>query len=135
MDNITRAVEYSLASPGRRFANFIIDGIVINIVYNIIEIIMYYGSIGLLNSFSTEGIIITSIFSLVFYVLLYSLQEYLLKGRSIGKYVTNTRVVLLNGEEPGFNTYLVRSLCRMIPFEAFSFLFSAAGWHDTLSKT
>jgi len=43
-------------------------------------------------------------------------------GRSIGKYFTKTKVVTEDGEKPNFETILVRSLCRFIPFEAFSFL-------------
>jgi len=31
---------------------------------------------------------------------------------------------------------VIRSLCRFIPLEAFSFLFNdGSGWHDTISST
>lgn len=57
-------------------------------------------------------------------------------GRSIAKYITKTKVVNYKGETPDFGTILLRTLCRFIPFEPFSFLGSdASGWHDTLSKT
>lgn len=57
-------------------------------------------------------------------------------GRSIGKYVTQTKVIDADGNKPSFETILIRSLCRYIPFDGFSFLGeSGSGWHDTLSKT
>jgi hypothetical protein len=37
---------------------------------------------------------------------------------------------------PPFGTMVLRSLCRLIPFEPFSFLGSdARGWHDSITKT
>ena len=57
-------------------------------------------------------------------------------GRSIGKFVTKTKVVDEFGNKPTFQTIFIRSLCRFIPFDAFSFLFGEnGGWHDTISNT
>jgi uncharacterized RDD family membrane protein YckC len=54
----------------------------------------------------------------------------------VGKWITQTIVVDENGEKPNSETILVRSLCRLIPFNAISFLgISGRGWHDTISKT
>ena len=56
--------------------------------------------------------------------------------RTLGKYVTNTKVVMQNGDEPSPRAILLRSLCRLIPFDAFSFLGrDGKGWHDSLSNT
>ncbi|MBS1565581.1 MAG: RDD family protein [Bacteroidetes bacterium] len=55
-------------------------------------------------------------------------------GKTPGKFLTKTRVVDMNGEWPGGKKLLIRTLCRLIPFDNFSFLFSA-GWHDMLSGT
>lgn len=57
-------------------------------------------------------------------------------SRTIGKFITQTIVVDENGEKPNHERILVRSLCRLIPFEMFSFLgMPARGWHDSISKT
>lgn len=53
--------------------------------------------------------------------------ETLTKGRSIGKFITGTKVVTLEGEIPTANVFLKRSFCRIIPFEAFSFLAKTVG--------
>jgi hypothetical protein len=42
--------------------------------------------------------------------------------------------VTLDGSKPGLRTILLRTLCRFIPFEPFSF-FGERGWHDGLSDT
>lgn len=57
-------------------------------------------------------------------------------ARTIGKFITNTVVVDVNGEKPESQEILIRSLCRLIPFDAFSFLGAPdKGWHDSISKT
>lgn len=48
-------------------------------------------------------------------------METLTKGRSIGKFITGTQVVTLDGETPTANVFLKRSFCRIIPLNAFSF--------------
>jgi uncharacterized RDD family membrane protein YckC len=58
-----------------------------------------------------------------------------LTGRTIGKWITGTRVVGLEGERATFGGIVVRTLARLIPFEGISFLFSESGWHDRLSRT
>ena len=45
-------------------------------------------------------------------------------------------VVLEDGTKPTTSDIVIRSLCRFIPFEAFSFLGDEGrGWHDSLSDT
>jgi uncharacterized RDD family membrane protein YckC len=41
-----------------------------------------------------------------------------------------------DGSKPDFGTTLKRTLCRIIPFEQFSFLGSQSrGWHDSICGT
>lgn len=56
-------------------------------------------------------------------------------GKTVGKMITKTRVVDEGGDKINFSEAAVRSLCRFIPFEAFTFLGSGLGLHDRLSKT
>jgi uncharacterized RDD family membrane protein YckC len=45
-------------------------------------------------------------------------------------------VVKHNGSRPKVKSIIIRTLVRMIPIDAFSFLSNdARGWHDTLSVT
>jgi len=56
-------------------------------------------------------------------------------GRTIGKFITKTKVVGPEGEKPGVRTLFIRNICRLIPFDNFSFLLSQTGWHDSISET
>ena len=73
----------------------------------------------------------------VFFTTYYIIMEYVFKGKTFGKLLTKTRAVTEYGERMDLGTIMVRSLCRLIPFEAFSFLGEEGtkGWHDTISKT
>jgi uncharacterized RDD family membrane protein YckC len=65
----------------------------------------------------------------------YFLWEKLSNGRTIGKYVTNTRVISTDGADLTTQQVLYRSLCRMVPFDALSFLGGGNGWHDSWTDT
>lgn len=60
-------------------------------------------------------------------------------GQTVGKMLTGTKVVALNGEKASVPALLGRNLARYIPFEVFSFLFYGSyptkGWHDRVSGT
>lgn len=55
--------------------------------------------------------------------------------KTLGKFATKTKVVLNNGERPKEKDIVIRTLCRLIPFDRISFLFMKQGFHDVLSKT
>jgi len=66
----------------------------------------------------------------------YTSMEYFLNGKSLGKFITKTRAVKVNGDPITFSDALKRSACRSIPFEVFSFLGkNRSGLHDSISKT
>jgi hypothetical protein len=62
---------------------------------------------------------------------LYYLVLEILFRQTIGKLHNNSYVQSSNGS---ISSIVIRSLCRMIPFDVFSFL-GSTGWHDSLSKT
>ena len=71
---------------------------------------------------------------LVVLALSYIITEAVLKF-SPAKTLTGTRIISTEtGKSPSIAKIFVRSLCRFIPLNLFSFWFSA-GWHDTLSGT
>jgi uncharacterized RDD family membrane protein YckC len=69
-------------------------------------------------------------------VFLYYLVSEALFGRTLGKLVTDTRVVAESGGRPAFWQILARSIYRFVPLEPFS-LFNrhSIAWHDRWSKT
>ena len=134
------------ASKGNRFANFIIDKIVFYallmglgffsaiIVYTFFTDTSAFDQllVDIDNMSSLMDRLVTSIIFIIFYMI----AEILLKGKTVGKYITKTVVVMEDGSKPKASDIVLRSLCRLIPFDAFSFLGTEGkGWHDTVSNT
>lgn len=134
------------ATKGNRFTHYIIDLIFIVLVFYgiFLGFIFLYYSIAedttvmddFLIALEDTNPILDRLITAIVLALLYFGLESLSKGRSIGKYITKTKIVLEDGSSPTSIDYLKRSFSRMIPFEAFSFLGSEGrGWHDSISNT
>lgn len=129
-----------IASNRQRFVNVVIDYIARIALTFLIGIVA--GTIGVLTG--NEGILIffqniTQLqeitFGLLMLLIYYNVFE-IFFGTTVGKLFTKTVVVDVYGEKPTANAILIRSLCRLIPFEVFSFFGTPCiGWHDSLSKT
>lgn len=127
------------ASLLRRFTGFIIDRIVSGllmyaITFGVIIVVTEFGSSTLGNIIASSMYVFAIFIGFFYYLILEGFFQ-----KSIGKMVTGTKVVNLDGEKPSFGSITIRSLSRLIPFEALSFLFYGKyplkGWHDRFSKT
>jgi uncharacterized RDD family membrane protein YckC len=129
-------------SQGVRFVNFIIDRIaVLSVVYNIRYIwnIISPGAVERFDEYLAKQDVLTiwliemavSMSCVFFY---YTLFEASTKGRTLGKLFTGTTAITQDGTPFTFKHALLRTLCRLIPFETFSGL-AYMPWHDTLTKT
>lgn len=67
-------------------------------------------------------------------LVLYLLLEYS-TGRTLGKFITGSKVISTLDEKLSFGQVALRTICRLLPFEPFSFLFAGSGWHDNWSNT
>jgi uncharacterized RDD family membrane protein YckC len=142
MENQNQIAQVKLASLGKRAVNLIIDGMFCGFLTLALSLLgahldKTYG-FSLLNVGMPDlGNIKFSLFQTGISIVYYGLFE-TLSGRTLGKLVTETRVVMRDGTTPGNDAILIRTLCRQIPLEFLSFLFSIPipiGWHDMLSKT
>ncbi len=127
------------ASQGKRFTNYLLD-----LVFLIIFTFIFAAVLGIVLALLSPSTlsVLTGDNKLVNYavgflagMIYYSFLE-ATTGRTIAKFITKTKVVDEDGERPDLGTILLRSLCRFIPFEQFTFLSSdEPGLHDRLSKT
>lgn len=126
-------------SSGNRFVNLIIDVVVRVVLVNLIDL---FGLL-LFYVFDYDSLLMWSvnlsdwgqIFLSLFIIAVYYITMEALTQRTVGKLVTRTIVVNYDGTKPDLATIGVRTLCRFIPLDAFTFLGGNRGWHDTLSKT
>ncbi|MCU7618096.1 RDD family protein [Chryseobacterium sp. PBS4-4] len=137
-----KIIEDNKASKGIRFANFIIDRIVIYIIFFLFgafsllvyEIFNIEFFLNITNKMATASRLQDILITTAVYLLYVFLMEYFTKGRTVGKYITGTKVMSLDGSNPTFQEYLIRTVSRIVPFDALSF-FGENGWHDTWSDT
>ncbi|WP_417603407.1 RDD family protein [Owenweeksia hongkongensis] len=117
---------------GRRFGHFFIDMIIYSLLMIPVEVVF-----NILVDYqpSTVGAaIFMSYFpSYIFYALYYFTFEYFTQSTP-GKLLTKCIVINEFGQKPTINELIVRSLVRLVPFEALSCL-NERGWHDRWSNT
>ncbi|HRG07061.1 MAG TPA: RDD family protein [Cyclobacteriaceae bacterium] len=130
------------ASTGQRFLNYLIDTVV---YYLLIIVFVFVGGIAIallapdsltdIDEESSGFTLLSYVIAILIMVGYYTFMESVF-GRTIGKFITGTYVVTKDGKTPGTGTIFLRSLSRLVPFEAFSFLGDGArGWHDTWTDT
>lgn len=125
------------ASKGRRFTNFLVDTIAYYILLFIISFLI--GILGYLTQVDVLAFFEDPVggwtFAIVIMLLYYIPLEYY-TGRSLGKLLTGTYVLSSDGSKPSFKQISLRSLARVVPLEAFSFLGKTNnGWHDKWTDT
>jgi uncharacterized RDD family membrane protein YckC len=127
-----RTAQFSPAKAEVRFANRSIDALLIIYVL-LINLGSYSTFIGYAKDvFQPEYIFLLEIpFLLLYYLILEGIFN-----TTAGKCATGTTITNADGGRPGFGQIVLRTFCRLIPFEAFSFFTAGArGWHDTFSNT
>ena len=118
------------ASKGARVGNYIIDWACYSIIYviviNLVEYAYYY--------LFDEYIMPPDVFFYLGYSTYYFVFEFF-TGTTPGKRLTKTEVRNRYYEKPKMKAIVIRSILRVLPWDALSFLFGFTGMHDSLSKT
>jgi len=108
-------------NKGIRLVHFIVDMMIILIIVRILEVVRVP---------LDERIIMLIVF------LLYYFTMESITGQTVGKMITKAMVVDSHKSKPGTLRILVRTILRLNPFDAYSYLFGLdIGAHDSLSKT
>jgi uncharacterized RDD family membrane protein YckC len=127
------------ASREKRFINMLIDivgyyilSIAIGYIIGLISLIGFDAPLNYILTLESIGeLVLSIIITLTYFIVLEILTQ-----RSLGKFITKTMVVIKDGTKPSAKDIILRSLCRLIPFDALSFLGSEGrGWHDSVSDT
>ena len=142
MTNNYTLVERSKATKWTRFFNYIID---VTIFY--ILIFLFGGLLGvwysltqselaysIIQAMTNASRLVDQFVTMVLYAIFMFVQEWIFKGRSIGKFITSTKAVNETNLPLNVIDLLKRNFTRAIPFEAFSF-FGQNGLHDKWSNT
>ena len=106
-DLLTFEDDYVRAEAGKRFLNYLIDTVVFYIVYFVILFILMLIFPSLRDLFAEDdGMtnLVDRLLTLVFYATYMGFIETLFKGKSVGKMITGTRAVNLDGTMISANT-------------------------------
>lgn len=128
------------AGQSDRFINSVVDYLAVMAIVVITGFVAQFMSIlfgydGLSFWFDTMSKGEEYLFGYLLYVGYYFVFE-LLTARTLGKFITGTMVVTDDDKRPDAKVILIRSLCRIIPFDALTFLGNiSSGWHDRFSNT
>ena len=126
------------ASGGKRFGNYIIDILLFYAFLFVIGIFWGLTSPETVDSISefSENPLLDRLATLVMYALFMFGQEAIFKGRSVGKFITGTRAVNLDGSTITIKTAMLRALSRAVPFCVFSALGTPCiPWQDKWTDT
>lgn len=130
---------YIRASRFKRFANYIIDGIVFYLVLIFLFLLLYLFVPSLTQSLQDDDIkidLLERIVVIILYVLFMAFVEVVFKGKSFGKYITKTRAVNWDGSPITVLTAFYRAFSRAVPLCAFSALGNPCDpWHDRWTET
>ncbi len=130
------------ASLGIRFADYVVDYLMVYSIFFLFglfaALLQEYANIDFLMNITNEISNVSKpvdylITGLVYFSYTF-LMEYFTKGRTVGKFVTGSKVLHLNGEIPTMYQFFIRNISRLVPFDGLSF-FGTNGWHDSWSDT
>jgi uncharacterized RDD family membrane protein YckC len=127
------------ASTGKRLANYIIDVLLFYIFMLLVGVLIGLFAPSLLDMMDDTSVgfnIVDRIVSLFLYALFMFGQEALLKGKSLGKFITGTKAVNYDGTEISVNKAFLRGCSRAVPFCVFSALGTPCDpWQDKWTDT
>ena len=136
-------ITYEYATRGQRFLNFLIDNIIMRRTIGFLTAIVLGFVLGALGNpeflyqmlvFGTGEYWIFAFTTLALnYFFYYTICERYFNGQTLGKLITGTKAVRLDGSPLTFKDALLRSLSRIVPFEAFSGF--GIPWHDSWTDT
>jgi uncharacterized RDD family membrane protein YckC len=118
-----------------RLINFIADALFIR--FALLHLAVYpilRQAIPSLATYSHDSLLLLSylINAIVFFIYYFVAEA--TTAMTVGKLLTQTKVVTQDGERPTTRTFLFRTLWRLVPLEPLSWL-GYAGWHDRQTST
>lgn len=130
---------YVRAEAGKRFVNYLVDLIVFYVLVIIVGFIIGYmnpSAFDEIDDSSTGFGLLDRLIFLVIYALYMGTFEGLFKGKSLGKMITRTKAVKLDGSPIGWSEAFSRGFSRAVPFCVFSAFGSPCNpWQDSWTST
>ncbi len=139
VDLLTEEELHVRASTGKRLANYLIDLFIfylLIVVFGIVIALISPAAAGFFSDDNVGGGLGDRIITLLLYALYMSIVEAIFKGKSIGKFITKTKAVNLDGSQLTTTTAFGRGFSRAVPFCVFSAFGNPCNpWQDKWTNT
>jgi uncharacterized RDD family membrane protein YckC len=136
-------IQYKTATSGQRFVNWLVDNLLMRfglsyVTGTLVNILIenFFPDFAIRVDYRLDpwDILLLSYAITIFnYLLYYTICEKAFKGYTLGKLMSGTRAIRDDGKELTFKDAFLRSLTRLVPFEAFSGF--GKPWHDSWTHT
>jgi uncharacterized RDD family membrane protein YckC len=129
--------EEVIASHGQRIANYLLDQLFqVILLFCILVGLVFIAALtqtdGIMHWIRNMGFFHQYLLGIVIAIIYYGISETLM-GRTIGKFISGTIIVMEDGSLPDSDVILKRTFCRLIPFEWITFFGTPCrGWHDSI---
>ncbi len=127
------------AGTGRRLGNYLIDLLFFYLLFFLLAIVAaaFMPTLGeAWEAFSEEQPLLDRLLMLLIYALYMGGMEALFRGKSFGKFFTQTRAIQQDGQPLTLEKAFARGFCRAVPFAAFSALGTPCNpWQDAWTHT
>lgn len=143
-EELISEIQYVPATTGQRFVNYLIDVILMQFglsyatgaAVGVLLGLLFPEYIIRLSESSDRMDLLPLSYAIVIvnHLFYYTICEKGFKGYTLGKLITGTRAIRDDGNELTFRNAFLRTLSRLVPFEAFSAL-GGYPWHDSWTKT
>ena len=143
-DELNQYIQYTQASTGQRFVNWLIDNLLMRfglsyltgtVVGLLLAKLFPDYAMRIVYSEDRSDLILIGFIIVIFnYLVYYTFCEKVFKGYTLGKVISGTRAIRDDGKELTFKDAFLRTLSRLVPFEPFS-TFGERPWHDSWTKT
>lgn len=130
---------FQYAGAGQRFLNYLIDTVAFYILYLLILSVLGFFMMDTFTNGTSENI------ELIIFLMTYGLAVLIMlayytlvegsKGKTLGKLITKTKVVMETGEPISYSKAFLRTIIRFVPFEFLSGFSGTTMWHDQWTKT
>ena len=122
------------ADKNLRFVNWFVDTIVFYLLLILIVIILLLIAPQSMADTGGGATLFQYAIGFIIFIGYFGLVEGITKGKSLGKFLTRTRAVKVDGSAFTFSDAFKRGLSRAVPFEPFS-AFGDRPWHDKWTDT
>ncbi|MBK8806718.1 MAG: RDD family protein [Bacteroidales bacterium] len=127
--NLHISETYTLSTSSKRIQNLLLDQLsIIVILFVVLSLVMIFSG-----SLKQNNYIFIALYVLVYFM--YYIVFETLYSRTIGKFITRTKVITNSGDKPNLKVIIKRTFCRLIPFDSYSFIDNEIGFQDKYSKT